>query len=215
MTILSKSALAKLIATTPSLIEDSDPRQLKGASYDLRLGAEYSLEGKIRRLGQNEPSLIIPPYQLAIVTTHEKVNLTDALTAHFGLRLGLVKRGLLFSNEPQIDPGYRGRLACLLFNLSNEDVRIDHMHHFATIEFEDVDPTAPPYDGPMQGFDTLSQFFEGVDKLPVSALAHLEQRVNTTADRIEKIIPILMTAFAGIISLLAVVLAILTLLLRG
>jgi len=188
---------------------------VKGASYDLRLGTEYYLEGNFGELNSKNPYLIIPPFQLAIVTTLEKVNMPDYLVAHFGLRLGLVKRGLLFHNEPQIDPGYRGRLACLLFNLSKDPVRIEQETHFATIEFEEISGPAPVYQGDYANFDKLSQFFRDVDKLPTSALDELNRRTVAAAERVERIIPFMLTALAAIITLLSIVLGIFVFLYRG
>jgi len=206
MTIIAKEGLKALIRQTPPLIEEANVEQcLKSASYDLRLGSEYYKNGKIEHLIDTSPWLEIPAYELVIVTSHEKVNMRNNLTARFGLRLGLVKKGVILHNEPQIDPGYRGRLACLLFNLSSEPVRIEHLARFATIEFEETSEEAPPYEGPHEGFNTLDQFFRGMDKLPVSGLYRLHADTERMTGRVERFTEMILIAFSVMITLLSVI----------
>ena len=215
MSILARPDIERLLANRPPLIENADQTHcLQPASYDLRLGKEYYKEGKIERLGEgekkNETWLDIPAYALVMVTTYEKVNMPTNLVARFGLRLSLVKRGVILQNEPQIDPGYSGRLACLLYNLSSEPVRITYLDRFATIEFEKtLSKSATLYEGPYARLDKLDQFFKDVDKLPVSALSRLNDEIKSNTERTERFVEVTLLALAVMITLLSVIVLVL------
>jgi len=58
--------------------------------------------------------------------------------------------GIILSNGPQIDPGYCGRLLCLLYNTSSKDylMQPNSNFHFASIQFQSLSSsTAKPYNG--------------------------------------------------------------------
>jgi len=125
------------------LLEESITRQVSGASYDLRLGDEYFYGGRIRRLSDEDPILVIEPYDYAITTSRERANLPRDVAARFDLAVSLFAQGMILSNGPQIDPGFRGPLFCLLFNTSSSPVLLKRGQHYATLEFHRLlEPTA-------------------------------------------------------------------------
>ena len=104
------------------LLRNANPKRVKGASYDLRLGDEYYYDGKIQKLSNKKPFLTIEPYDYAVVSCMETAWMPRDIIAKFGLTVGLFCQGVILSNGPQIDPGFRGTLFCLLFNTSNRAV---------------------------------------------------------------------------------------------
>lgn len=133
-------------------------RNIQSASYDLTLGDEYYSKGRIRTLTNIEPFIRIDPYDYAIVTSAENANLPRDIAAKFGLTVGLFCQGVILSNGPQVDPGFKGKLFCLLFNTSNSPVVLKRREHHATIEFNKLVEPAPPYAGRYQGKDAIINY---------------------------------------------------------
>ena len=151
---LSKKIIASMI-DCGVLLRDADPEMINGASYDLRLGDEYYYDGKIQKLSDNKPFLTIEPYDYAIVSCKETAWIPRDVIAKFGLTVGLFCQGVLLSNGPQIDPGFRGTLFCLLFNTSNRAVHLKRGKHYATIEFNKLIGYSEPYEGKYQGKERI------------------------------------------------------------
>lgn len=107
---------------------------LDAASYKLRLGNEAHVGGEWVRVSADEP-LIIPAHQVAVVKTHEEVNLPRFLIARWNLRVKWVYEGLLWTGGPQVDPGWQGHLYCPIYNLAERQVIIPHKERVFTMDF--------------------------------------------------------------------------------
>jgi deoxycytidine triphosphate deaminase len=143
--MLTKEFIAPLLAAG-SVLTNSDPALIKSASYDLRVGDEVWCAG-FTDLTVNDPIFEIPPYSYAIVKAMEKAALPTFMTAQFDLRVSSFLSGIILSNGPQVDPGYRGDLFCMLFN-GNSDSRTLRMgDRFSTIQFITAARVGEPYDG--------------------------------------------------------------------
>jgi len=126
------------------LLEGADPGRTQGASYDLRLGDEHFTGGRRKHLSQGARDLRIEPYDYAVVSAKETSILPNDICARFALRSDIFRRGLLISNGPQVDPGYRGPIVCYLLNVTDRPVRLTLDKPFATLEFcRLVEPTEP------------------------------------------------------------------------
>lgn len=133
------------------LLQRIDKKKIKGASYDLSLGEEYFYGGTIHRLSDDSPLLTIGPYDYAIVTSREACNFPLDVSGRFDLSVGLFCQGIILSNGPQVDPGFRGPLFCLLFNTSSSSVTLKKGQHYATLEFHKLIEPTFSYEGKYLG----------------------------------------------------------------
>ena len=116
------------------LITPFDEANLKPARYQLTLGPEARVGGKTMPIDEKNP-LVIPPHQVAIVRTMETINLPRFIIARWNLTVDMVYRGLLWVGALQVDPGWVGYLPCPLYNMSNEEVKINAGDKLFTIDF--------------------------------------------------------------------------------
>ena len=107
---------------------------LRPAGYDLTVGERYAIDGNQRNLGL-DGVLTIPPYQVAVIQTFETLNIPDFLIGRWNIRVKLAYEGLLWVGGAQVDPGFRGRLACPIYNLSKVPVPLEFGQRLAMIDF--------------------------------------------------------------------------------
>ena len=178
------------------LLEDATPDNIEGASYDLRVGDEYFHDGQIKQLTDQNPFIIMKPGDYVLVSSKEIANLPKNVAGRFGISVSLFCKGAILSNGPQIDPGFRGRLNCLIFNTSNKEIQLKHGEHFATIEFITVVEHTMPYTGKYQGKLRMKDYIPEVVK--ASAINKLIQDVERLkrAKWFEKYLPLILSAFA-------------------
>jgi len=113
------------------------PENLKPAGYELTVGEEYAIGGQTGQLlsepGKNE--VRIPPFQVLIIKTRERVNLPRFLIARWNIKVALAYEGLLWVGGPQVDPGYVGHLFCPIYNLSDKEVTLRFGDPIALMDF--------------------------------------------------------------------------------
>jgi deoxycytidine triphosphate deaminase len=178
------------------LIDPFDEQLLKPARYKLTLGEDYAMGGERRKL-YNEPgkdTLTIQPFQVAIVSTRETLNMPRFLIARWNLDIHLVYEGLLWVGGPQVDPGYCGRLFCPLYNLSNKPVTLRFGQVIATIDFIKTTPFKRgksieyPYPPKRQTLDDYNTRLESALFVEVKQkIDNMEQEVKEQRQRIENI----------------------------
>lgn len=143
------------------LIQPFNPDNLKPARYQLTLGNEARIEGGPVKIDEAHP-LIIAPHQVAIVRTHEKLNIPRFLIGRWNLRVDMVYKGLLWVGALQVDPGWVGYLPCPLYNMSDKPVQIEFREKLFTIDFVRTTPFGPaskryrgeqPPNPPLKTFD--------------------------------------------------------------
>lgn len=117
-----------------------DSENLRPANYDLTLGSECRLGGEPVFLDEKNRYLKIPPFQVAVVSTREKLRLPLFLIGRWNIRVGCAYEGLLWVGGPQVDPGYQGHLYAPIYNLSNRTVILELGKPFATIDFVRTTP---------------------------------------------------------------------------
>ena len=185
------------------LLRGIDPQMINGASYDLRLGDEYYYDGKIQKLSDQKPFLTIEPYDYAIVSCKETACIPRDVIAKFGLTVGLFCQGVILSNGPQIDPGFRGTLFCLLFNTSNRAVHLKRGKHYATIEFNKLIGYADPYEGKYQGKERIIEY------IPENALHGAINELKKEVEHLKKESRIMQNIYLGVVALMFAIISIL------
>ena len=185
------------------LLRDADPEMINGASYDLHLGDEYYYDGKIQKLSDEKPFLTIEPYDYAIVSCRETAWIPRDVIAKFGLTVGLFCQGIILSNGPQIDPGFRGTLFCLLFNTSNRAVHLKRGKHYATIEFNKLIGYAEPYDGKYQGKERIIEY------IPENALHGAINELKKEVEHLKNESRIMQNIYLGVVALMFAIISIL------
>ena len=155
--MLVKSDIAPLIAAG-SLLVGADPDHIRPASYDLRVGDQVWCQGQIITLSDENPSFEIPAYSYAIVSAREIARLPPFVTGRFDLKVSLFFDGVILSNGPQIDPGYKGALFCMLFNGNSRQRGMTRGAHFSTIEFSTTTHLTEGYKQEYQFLERLEKF---------------------------------------------------------
>lgn len=185
------------------LLRDANPQMINGASYDLCLGDEFYYGGKIQKLSDDKPFLTIEPYDYAIVSCKETAWIPRDVIAKFGLTVGLFCQGIILSNGPQIDPGFRGTLFCLLFNTSNRAIHLKRGKHYATIEFNKLIGYAEPYEGKYQGKERIIEY------IPENALHGAINELKKEVERLKTENHIMQNIYLGVVALMFAIISIL------
>jgi deoxycytidine triphosphate deaminase len=135
--VLLRDEIREYCKNAPKLIDPfvDDRKFLKPASYHLRLGDRCRVNGEDHNISKGNPVLKIPPHGIAVVRTLEKVNIPGFLVARWNLKVKKVYKGLVWVGSLQVDPGYSGYLFCPLYNLSNEEQRLEYGETLFTIDF--------------------------------------------------------------------------------
>ena len=123
------------------LIEPFDPELLRAARYELRLGDVAHVGGAPKFLDDEDPYIVLPPHQVAVVKTYEFLRIPRFLIARWNLRVRMVYEGLLWVGGPQVDPGWAGYLYCPIYNLAERDVYLRYKQPIFTMDFVRVHPT--------------------------------------------------------------------------
>jgi deoxycytidine triphosphate deaminase len=143
--------------TKYQMIIGYNPQHLKPAAYELTAGRKYKLGGEDHVLSQDpkEDKITIPPFEVAIIQTAERINLPRFIIARWNIRVRYAYKGLLWLGGPQVDPGWAGYLLCPLYNLSDKDVEIPYGDPIAVMDFVKTTPYYSPNKKPEPAKDPL------------------------------------------------------------
>jgi deoxycytidine triphosphate deaminase len=117
------------------IIRPFQEENLKPASYELTLGPRYVVNGEVRTLSDDFPTLTIEANSIVFVSMREVLLLPHWLVARFDLSIALIYEGLLLGTGPQVDPGFKGVLSCPLHNISSQPIRLEYKKPFAKMDF--------------------------------------------------------------------------------
>lgn len=155
--VVTIDALKPLIRAS-AFIADGDEANIRPASYDLRVGREILCQGRVTELSDANPRFEIPPYSYAIVSALEHANLPPFVIGRFDLKVSFFFEGVILSNGPQIDPGYKGALFCMLYNGSGKPKLLTFGKQFATIDFTTTTTLTQGYRQKYQLKQRMAQF---------------------------------------------------------
>lgn len=166
--ILGVDKLHQLVEKN-KLVENLCERELtnpEGCGFDLCLGKVHTISGKgfmglVERDSANSEqilefnpkktqSITIKPGESYLVTTVEKVNIPENLTANMWLRSTLYRSGIVLSGG-NVAPGYSGELSFLLYNAGKAEMEIELGARIVHIMFYQIDDMTNSYRGQWNG----------------------------------------------------------------
>lgn len=198
---LSRDLMEKMIACD-LLIKNGAKENISNASYDLSLGDEYYYAGKIGELNDKNPFLAIEPYDYVIASCAEKVQIPRDVEARFDVSVKLFCQGIILSNSTQVDPGFRGKLFCLLFNTSNKVVYLKRKMHYATLEFNKLVEPTTAYSGQYADEDSIVPYLPA--NLMQGAINELKKEIEKLQAENQKMQGIYLSALALFLALVSI-----------
>ena len=137
------------------LIAPFCPARLRPASYQLTLGDEIHIGGRQERIKYSKDNaVVLPPHQVAVVSTRETLRIPRNLVARWNLRVTNIYEGLLWTGGPQVDPGWEGQLFCPIYNLAERPVVLTFGQPLFTIDFVQTTPIGPALKELVEKHDT-------------------------------------------------------------
>jgi len=115
------------------LIQGGDPKQLRGCSYDLRIGT--ILFDDQMHSGADRP-VVVPPGGLVSIMTKEIVALPDDVCATAFAINQLSSKGFLVLNPGHVDPGFVGALTIKALNVRKVPMTLTLGANIFTLIFE-------------------------------------------------------------------------------
>lgn len=186
--VLNKEIINNFIEANTLLLKTKSGK-VQTASYDLHLADTYWCQGKFQTLdNHNNHKLIIPPYSYVLVQAQEEANLPRFISGSFDLKVSMFFNGLILSNGPQVDPGYKGALFCMLYNANDEPFTLKRGASFATIQFFITSTISEGYKGKYQNkvdfIDFINQ--KGLEPKGGKILERLDNLNNNLAPKIAR-----------------------------
>ncbi|KPK91425.1 hypothetical protein AMJ80_07320, partial [bacterium SM23_31] len=157
----------------------------------------------------------LEPGDFGVVTVLEEIRMGLQYSARFGLLSKYAKKGLIATTEPQIDPGYHGRLIVGITNLTPKPVSLPYKDDFISVEFHRLEePAKKPYSGQYQ--DKLELGAEEIEFIiesegmalseVLTTMRSLSENVGKLASEVKMIkwlVPIIVGFGIAVISLIA------------
>jgi deoxycytidine triphosphate deaminase len=129
--VLLSDAIEQCV-TAFKLIAPFHTDNLKPACYELTIGDQYAIAGEVY---SDKSELTIKPFEVAIIKTHETINMPRFLIGRWNIKVSLAYKGLVWVGGPQVDAGYVGHLFCPIYNLSGKVVTLFKGDPIAVIDF--------------------------------------------------------------------------------
>lgn len=193
--------LIKLMIECGMLLEQADVENVSMASYDLSIGDEYYYAGQIKELSKKDPFISIEPYDYIIASCKELSNMPKDVCGRFDVAVNLFCQGIILSNGTQVDPGFRGKLFCLLFNTSNKTVFLKRGQHYATLEFNKLIEPTTPYNGKYQNKEEIIHY------IPTNALQGAINELKKEIEGLKNESKNMQNMYLGVISLILAVIS--------
>lgn len=215
MTVLLADEIKRLCEGDSPMITPFEPSQLRPASYQLKLGNEANVGGRHKRVDSAD-GIVLEPHQVAVVCTHEELNIPRNLIARWSLRVTNIYEGLLWTGGPQVDPGWKGRLFCPIYNLSEREVVLKYGDPMFTIDFVRTTEVTPELKNlkqshPKVWFTPVRRTLQEHDShrlhsAPYEALRELTE-LSTFRNFAAGLIAVMFAAIAAVVAALAVIAA--------
>jgi len=121
--LLNTTDIADYVAATGMIFPfNYSPEALKTATYEVAILGPYTYwDENLERVEDTldrDALFTIPPNTIAFVSLEPKFRIPEYLAVRFNLHIAHIHRGLLLGTGPLVDPGFEGRLAVPLHNLT-------------------------------------------------------------------------------------------------
>ncbi|MFZ5944976.1 MAG: dCTP deaminase [Bacillota bacterium] len=203
--LLNKNEIMEYI-NLYKLITPIKDKRLQSCSYDLSLGDEYYVYNKkhgnqpvVSPISKYE-SICIPQNGVCFIITEETLNMPYDVSGQISLSFGLIKKGVMLSNQPPIDPGYNGKIVALLHNLSSEPVYIQKGKHVLTIVFYKVNETTG-YEGSYQHLESIKRYIDAPVKSSLFQLSNEITSMKRTAESFNRFLITIILIILGILTI--------------
>ena len=147
-----------------NLIQPITGGRVKQGAYELAVGEDYYVTGGVKKKLERNEVIKIPPGQLALLITSERVNMPLDTIGFISMKFKYKMRGLINVSGFHVDPGFRGRLKFAVFNAGNKPAHFSPGKPLFLIWFSEL--TGEPnndYDGEHQDQDRISA--EDIDQI--------------------------------------------------
>lgn len=153
----------------------------------------------------------IPPFEVAVIKTGERINLPRFLIARWNIRVKWAYEGLLWVGGPQVDAGWVGHLLCPIYNLSDKEVTLKLGEPVAVIDFVKTTPFVkgckeygrPPKRlvfGDYNSENLRSALYNEARK----RINDIERKVNSVGTRLDTSIGIVFAAISILVATLSI-----------
>ncbi len=132
MCILPDHEILSCIQNKILNISDFYDGSLTPNGYDLRI-AEVSIPDS--GLKVTEGKIKIPPKTMFYISTIERVELPNYISAQLWLRTSWIRKGII-AGLGKVDAGFKGTLTFMGYNVSNNDIELSISDRFVQIVFE-------------------------------------------------------------------------------
>jgi deoxycytidine triphosphate deaminase len=207
--LLNSADIASYVAAT-GMIFPFYPDKLKTASYPIAAHGRYltvDKDGK-RQTGElmHGETLILRRNSILFLNVEPYFRLPDYIALRHNLKIGNIYKGLLVGTGPLVDPGFVGRLALPLHNLTNQDYPILGGEGIIWVEFTKLSPNVnwtkreedsrsgkyPPYNAELTKNRTVADYITqatGGGILPASSMQEAidtASKARRTATKVQK-----------------------------
>ena len=180
--VLLSDQIQRYCADDPKLISPFKPENLRPAGYDLTVGSHYAKGEQIETIKEGEV-FEIEPYSVTVIEIHETLNVPEFLIGRWNIRVDLAYTGLLWVGGAQVDPGFKGKLACPIYNLSAKKVALFGGKPLAMIDFV---TTTPFLEGKSIRFKRKDRKFSDYVKGLKSGVAEQLNHVTMSVDNLKQ-----------------------------
>ena len=168
MSIINKNKILQLAKENELLGSDYSEKNIKGSSYDLRIGTIFITKDnekneKIISVERNNNRIVeILPSEIVTMLTLEHINMPDSICGTVFPINSLSSKGFSILNPGHIDPGFSGPISVCAINLSNEIIRLSLKDDIFTIIFDTLEEPTNIYTQNNSGkrYDIENEFYK-------------------------------------------------------
>lgn len=192
------------------LIRPARRKNVRSASYDLRLGSEYHMRDRAggpeltTKTLMDGGGLTLEPNGVVVVRMREELHLDDDIVGHLTLKMDRLLQGLIIASQSQIDAGYKGQIFGLFYNLSDREITLKVDEPVLRLELVRIaQASAKPYSGDYK----QTPLVKALERPLGSSLTDMRETVQAADDRIRRADDrIRNTRWAGAIAAVAAIL---------